>query len=70
MYLRNALMDKRAFSEQITAAIQNIGAKEAAGLMARSLIVLAHASGADLKYSSDQGVVSIERQVIPDSSKH
>ena len=63
-------MDRQLFSEQIAAAIEQLGAEEAAGCMARSLILLAHASVNDFKFTCDQGVVSIERQTIPDCFKH
>lgn len=63
-------MERRVFSEQIAEAIRQLGAEEAAGCMARSLIFLAHASKNNFEFSCDQGVVSIERLTIPDSSKH
>jgi len=63
-------MDKRQFSEQIAAAITELGAEAAAGCMARSLLYLAHTAGDDLEFTCDQGVVAIERQQIPDHDKH
>lgn len=63
-------MDKRQFSEQIAKAVQQLGAEEAAGCMARSLIYLAHTAGSDMEFTCDQGQISIERQVIPETDKH
>lgn len=63
-------MDKRQFSEQIAEAVQQLGAEEAAGCMARSLIYLAYSAGSDMEFTCDQGQVSIERQAIPDTAKH
>lgn len=44
--------------------IEQLGAEEADGCMARSLALLAHAPVNDYEFSCDQGVVSIERQTI------
>lgn len=63
-------MDKHEFSEQIGAAIADLGAEAAAGCMARALLYLAHAAGHDLEFTCDQGGVAIERRQIPDHAKH
>lgn len=63
-------MDKRQFSEQIGEAIKSLGADVSMGCMARSLVCLAHAAKNDLEFTCDQGMVSIERRVIPDRSTH
>lgn len=63
-------MDNRQFSEQIAEAVQQLGAEEAAGCMARSLIYLAHSAGGDMEFTCDQGQVSIERLVVPENVKH
>lgn len=63
-------MDKGQFSEQIAEAVKLLGAEEAAGCMARSLIFLAHAAKNDFEFTCDQGVVAIERHVVPGSARH
>lgn len=63
-------MDKKRFSEQIAEAVQQLGVEEAASCMARSLIYLAHTAENDFEFNCDQGQVSIERTVIPETAKH
>lgn len=63
-------MNEKQFAEQIAAAIQELGAEEAAGCMARSLIYMAHAAENDFEFTCDQGTVSIEHQSLPVSAKH
>jgi len=63
-------MDKRQFCEQIAEAIKQLGTEEAAGCMARSLICMAHAAKIDFEFTCDQGVVALERHVVPESDKH
>ncbi|TXI34028.1 MAG: hypothetical protein E6Q69_04990 [Aquipseudomonas alcaligenes] len=58
------------FGEQIVAAIEQLGPKEAASRMARALIVLAHSSGSDIEFSCDQGELVVKRRTIPLEAKH
>lgn len=58
------------FAEQIVAAVEQLGAKEAASRMARALIVLAHTAGSDMEFSCDQGDLVVTRKTIPESAKN
>lgn len=58
------------FGEQIVAAIEQLGPKEAAARMARALILLAHSSGSDIEFSCDQGELVVKRRTIPQEAKH
>ena len=58
------------FGDQIVAAIEQLGPKEAASRMARALIVLAHSSGSDIEFSCDQGELVVKRKIIPETAKH
>ncbi len=58
------------FGEQIMAAIDQLGAEEAASRMARALVALAHSSGTDIEFSCDLGEVAVKRITIPEDVKH
>lgn len=60
----------KQFVEQIVAAIEQLGPKEAASRMARTLILLAHSSGSDIEFSCDQGELVVKPRTIPQAAKH
>ena len=63
-------MNERDFIELITEAVLNLGVDETVGSMARAMIYLAHSGNHDIEFESDDGIVSINRKFITETTKH
>lgn len=64
-------MDKeKLLPQQVIDSINEIGLKETASILARSLIMIAHSANEDIQFECDQGDLTIKRVKIAANKTH